>query len=171
MSPWTVARQAPLSMEFSRLEYWSGSPFPSPGDLPNPGIEPRSPALQADSLPTVAREALKKHETKQIFKISVHKPSFIAGRNIKWFSFCGSNQEVFIKITMKCHYIPPRMAKIKKTDNTESRQGCETIIRGRHVSCYSHLENWPFPLRFNTVILCNPEVSFLGIYSLELYFI
>jgi len=41
-------------MEFSRPEYWSGYPFPSPGDLPNPGIEPRSPALQADSLPTEA---------------------------------------------------------------------------------------------------------------------
>ena len=40
--PWTVARQAPLSMGFSRQEYWSGLPFPSPGDLPNPGIEPRS---------------------------------------------------------------------------------------------------------------------------------
>ena len=49
--PWTVARQAPLSMEFSRLEYWSGLPFPSPGDLPNPGIKPGSPVLQADSLP------------------------------------------------------------------------------------------------------------------------
>ena len=48
---WTVARQAPLSMGFSRQEYWSGLPFPSPGDLPNPGIEPISPALQADSLP------------------------------------------------------------------------------------------------------------------------
>ena len=46
----TVARQAPLSMGFSRQEYWSGLPFPSPGDLPNPGIEPRSPALQANSL-------------------------------------------------------------------------------------------------------------------------
>ena len=41
-----------LSMEFSRPEHWSGLPYPSPGDLPNPGIEPRSPALQADSLPT-----------------------------------------------------------------------------------------------------------------------
>ena len=50
-TPWTVARQAPLSMGFSRQEYWSGLPFPSPGDLPDPGIEPRSPALQADSLP------------------------------------------------------------------------------------------------------------------------
>ena len=49
-TPWTVARQAPLSMGFSRQEYWSGLPFPSPGDLPNPGIEPGSPALQADAL-------------------------------------------------------------------------------------------------------------------------
>ena len=51
-TPWTVAHQAPLSMGYSRQEYWSGLPFPSPGDLPNPGIEPKSPALQADSLPT-----------------------------------------------------------------------------------------------------------------------
>ena len=49
-APWMVALQTPLSMGFSRQEYWSGLPFPSPGDLPNPGIKPRSPALQADSL-------------------------------------------------------------------------------------------------------------------------
>ena len=47
---WTVAHQAPLSMGFSRQEYWSGLPFPSPGDFPDPGIEPRFPALQADAL-------------------------------------------------------------------------------------------------------------------------
>ena len=47
---WTVALQAPLSMGFSRQEYWCGLPFPSPGDLPNPEIEPGSPALQADAL-------------------------------------------------------------------------------------------------------------------------
>ena len=52
MTPWTVAHQAPLSIEVSRQEYWSGLPFPSPADLPNPGIQPRSPALQADSLPS-----------------------------------------------------------------------------------------------------------------------
>ena len=48
----TVACQAPLSMAFFRQEYWSGLPFPSPGDLPDPGIEPGPPALQADSLPS-----------------------------------------------------------------------------------------------------------------------
>ena len=52
VTPWTVACQAPLSIGFSRQEYWSRLPFSSPGDLPNPGIEPWSPALQADSLPT-----------------------------------------------------------------------------------------------------------------------
>ena len=51
VTPWTVACQAPPSMGFSRQEYWSGLSFPSPGDLPNPGIKSASPALQADSLP------------------------------------------------------------------------------------------------------------------------
>ena len=49
-TPWTVTCQAPLSMGFSRQEYWSGLPCPSPGDLPDPGIKPGSPTLQADSL-------------------------------------------------------------------------------------------------------------------------
>ena len=53
---WTVAHQAPLSMGFSRQEYWSGLPFPSPGDLPDAGIKPRSPTLQADSLPAEPQE-------------------------------------------------------------------------------------------------------------------
>ena len=51
-TPWTVACQSPLSMRFSRQGYWSRLPFPFPGDLPAPGIEPGSPALQADSLPS-----------------------------------------------------------------------------------------------------------------------
>ena len=51
-TPWTVAYQAPPSMGFSRQECWSGSPFPSPGDLPEPRIEPGSPELQADALPS-----------------------------------------------------------------------------------------------------------------------
>ena len=52
VTPWTVAHRAPLSMEFCRQEYWGGLPFSSPGHLPNPGIEPRSPTLQADSILT-----------------------------------------------------------------------------------------------------------------------
>ena len=55
---WTVACQFPLSMEFSRPEYWSGLPFPPPGDLPHPEIEPGSPTLQADSL-SLSYKALK----------------------------------------------------------------------------------------------------------------
>ena len=50
--PWTLAHQAPRSMGFSRQEYWSGLPFPSPGDLPDPGVEALSPELQADCLPS-----------------------------------------------------------------------------------------------------------------------
>ena len=49
---WAVAHQGPLSISFSRQEYWSGSPFPPPGDLHNPGIKPGSPTLQVDSLPS-----------------------------------------------------------------------------------------------------------------------
>ena len=55
VTPWTAACQAPLLMGFFRQEYWSGLPFPPQGDLPDPGIEPRSPAQQADSLPTELR--------------------------------------------------------------------------------------------------------------------
>ena len=59
--PWTEAYQAPPSMEFSRQKYWSGLPFPSPGDLSNPGTEPSSPSLQADALPSGSRG--KPHQT------------------------------------------------------------------------------------------------------------
>ena len=60
---WTVVHQAPLSMEFSRQEYWSGLPFPSPGDLPDTGIKPRSLALQASSLPSEPLRKLKRDST------------------------------------------------------------------------------------------------------------
>ena len=52
VTPWTVVHQAPLSMEFSKQEYWSGFPCPSPGDLPDPGMKPGSPELWADFLPS-----------------------------------------------------------------------------------------------------------------------
>ena len=62
VTPWTVAHQAPQHMEFSRKEYWSGLPCPPPGDLPDPGIKPRTPALQADSLPFKSRKPSVKEE-------------------------------------------------------------------------------------------------------------
>ena len=77
-APWTVAYDTSPSMGFSRQEYWSGLPFPSPGDLPNPGIEPRSPALKADAL---SSEPPGKHEyiyysmiysTRNIFIMSIY---------------------------------------------------------------------------------------------------
>ena len=55
VTPWTVSHQDPLSTEFSRQEYWGGQSFPSPGDLPDPGVKPRSPVLQANSLPAGPR--------------------------------------------------------------------------------------------------------------------
>ena len=64
-TPWAVAYQAPLSMGFSRQEYWSGLPFPSPGDLPHPGIEPKSPALQTDAVPS---EPPGKHYDRKVCK-------------------------------------------------------------------------------------------------------
>ena len=70
---WTVAHQPILSMEFSRQEYWSGLPFPSSGDLPNWGIEPRCPALQADSLPS---EPLGKFSTSVEYLYVICKVSF-----------------------------------------------------------------------------------------------
>ena len=66
---WTVAHQAPLSMGFSRQEYWSGLPFPSPGDLSDPGIEPRSPILQADALTSVPPEVISLNANKIIHEV------------------------------------------------------------------------------------------------------
>ena len=78
-TPWTVAHQAPPSKGFSRQEYWSGSPFPSPGDLPDPGIEPKSPTLQADALTSEppGKPDIKKRwqeYTEELYKKDLHDP-------------------------------------------------------------------------------------------------
>ena len=81
VTPRTVAHQAPLSMGFCRQEYWSGSPFPSPGDLPHSGIEPESPALQADSFTIWAtREALVGQRLQQVFGCAESSRSRKGGR-------------------------------------------------------------------------------------------
>ena len=69
VTPWTVAHQAPLSMGFPRQEYWSGLPFPPPGDLPDPGIEPGSPALAGRNLGTDIVISLRLLEYSYLFLI------------------------------------------------------------------------------------------------------
>ena len=85
MTPWTVACQAPPSIGFCRQEYWSGLLFPSPGDLPDPGIEPGSPTLQADSLPSAPPgKPNMKGTSHQIYETQMHfhqKPEPPCGRD------------------------------------------------------------------------------------------
>ena len=74
VSPWTVDRETPPSMGFSRQEYWNGLPFPPPEDLSNPGIQPRSPALQADSLLLSHLGSLNTHKTRQTITLRIREP-------------------------------------------------------------------------------------------------
>ena len=77
VTPWTIVHQAPLPMEFSRQEYWSGLSSPSSGDLPNPGIEPRSPTLQADSFPAQPPRKLKSGYIKLLILVLFLKTSML----------------------------------------------------------------------------------------------
>ena len=86
VTPWTVAYQASPSMGFSRQEYWSGLPFPSLGDFPDPGIEPRSPALQADALPSELPGKSKKdlHDPDNHSGVITHLVPDILECEVKW---------------------------------------------------------------------------------------
>ena len=130
--PWTVACQAPLSLKLFRQEYWSGLPFPSPGDLPNPGMEPRPPALQADSLPS---EALRKPPWKinNIFlkkwwdDLNRHfsrEDRQMASKHVKSCSTSLVINKIEIKTTMRYQLISVRMAIIKKIRGNKCCQGC-----------------------------------------------
>ena len=86
--PCSIAHQIPLSMGFVRQEYWSGLPFPSPGNLPDPGIEPRSLTLRADSLPS--EPPLKPTKVKWALRVehSSNRFSVFMKQNIREFSLC-----------------------------------------------------------------------------------
>ena len=104
-TPWTVACQAPLSLGFSRQEYWSGFQFPSPGDLPNPGIEPRSPALQSRFFTNWAlREApLLIYRTANIVCIlTLYPVSFLNSVISSSGFFCGQFHRIF-SMNDQCH--------------------------------------------------------------------
>ena len=128
MTPWTVAHQTPSSMGFSRQQYWSGLPFPSPGDLPDPGIEPRSLTFQVDALtskppgkpPQAALPSLNSYSTsKTQFKVlSLGTSDFSHWSGLQCFSFVfpprlaqttGSSILLFIVLLWllsTCHFRP-----------------------------------------------------------------
>ena len=89
--PWIVARQAPLSMGFSRQEYWSCLPFPPPRDLPKPGIKPRSSALQADSLPSELPWQLKQLIIWYILNVGIPTLWDLMPEDLRW-SWCHNNR-------------------------------------------------------------------------------
>ena len=102
----TVAHQAPPSMGFSRQEYWSGLPFPSPGDPPNPGIEPSSPALQADSLlsepPGNPSICIKNHEFLWYLQFQSNYTGFVLASFLYIFITPFSNNEKIDTYTVCC---------------------------------------------------------------------
>ena len=95
VTPWTVAHQAPQSMGFSRQDYWSELTFPSLGDIPNPGIEPGSPALQADTLPSEPYVFI------TVFEYNKLKQSPYCGRGLC--SRCA------LEVLVNCIYIPEQV--------------------------------------------------------------
>ena len=119
-TPWTVARQAPLSMGFSRQEYWSGLRFPSPGDLPDPGIEPKSPALQADSLPTEHVTQLAFCVTCMCWKFQVQGKANMHGKNY-------STGKGFYNLSVK---VPPCFVFLRMLLETEDWNNDSTSDSG-----------------------------------------
>ena len=137
-APWTVAHQAPLSMEFSRQEYWSGLWFPSLGDLPDPGIKLRSPALQADSLPAEPSRKPNKYHRKILKPLSLPLSH-------------GDVPSVSIRVTMlKTKYLK----RLNSNKNGKSRQvvkapgsrvQCWTKACRDHLSYFYRKSSWPLP--------------------------
>ena len=110
-TPWTVAHETPLSMDFSRQEYWIGLPFPSPGDLPNPGIKPASPASAGRFFATSA--------TWEAPKRDVGLPQWLSGEE----SICQCRRRGFDprsgKVPRATEQLNPRATTIGSVSNTE----------------------------------------------------
>ena len=115
-TPWTVARKALLSIEFSRQEHWSGLPLPFPGDLPDPGIEPESPRLQVDSL-----------------------PSEVPGKPVQWSTAAAAKSLSRVRLCASpwtaAHQAPPSMGFSRQ----EYWSGCHCLLQCRKVKSESEV--------------------------------
>ena len=128
-TPWTVVYQAPQSMQFSRRECWSGLPFPSPGDLPKPGIEPGSPTLQADALPSEPPGKPKNKHCKTwpkrlwLMKLNSHWPPNFLGQGAACECSSASKESPFFKASLRCYEMPwnrrAHRGRIKALTNNE----------------------------------------------------
>ena len=118
MTPWTVARQAPLSMEFSRQEYWSGWLFPSPGDLSDPGIEPWSLPLQTDSLPSEPPGKVNSSQSHQLLPLLDPQLRLVRGTSlvVQWLRLHALKQgvQVLSLVGSPRSHMPGGMAKKKR---------------------------------------------------------
>ena len=127
--PLTIAYQASLSMGFSRQEYWNGVPFPSSGDLPDPGIEPRSPALQADALPSEPPGKniwmkVKEESEKAGLKLNIQKTKITASDPITSQQIEGEKVETvtdFIFLAPKSLLMVTAAIKLKDTYSLEAK--------------------------------------------------
>ena len=127
--PLTIAYQASLSMGFSRQEYWNGVPFPSSGDLPDPGIEPRSPALQADALPSEPPGKniwmkVKEESEKAGLKLNIQKTKITASDPITSQQIEGEKVETvtdFIFLAPKSLLMVTAAIKLKDTCSLEAK--------------------------------------------------
>ena len=150
VTSWTAAHQAPLSMGFSRQEYWNGLPFPSPGDLPNPGIKPWSPALQVDSWPSEP----------------VGKPKYVYSFNQIWKSF----GHYFLK-----HFLSSSLFSPLETLTTWM-VGCLMLSHTHWCSfrfsqflyffCLILYSAWCYIFRFTNLFFCNVKCAINPIQSI-----
>ena len=104
VTPWTIAHQAPLSMRFCRQEYWSRLPFPSPGDLPNPGIKSGSPALQADS--SLSEPPGRNHYELEVIQVELYLSGFHRGNIFPSTRAPGSISLVLTAFFQGLHFFP-----------------------------------------------------------------
>ena len=143
-TPWTAAYQAPPSMGFSRQEYWSGLPFPSPGDLPDPGIEPRSPTLQADALTSEPPGKVVVFSNLRLSHVSFLLSSFFAvlvSSTLGFLSFplcwvffvlrfhCKSFPQVGLLLCLASSLLGPRQGCFSQVKSESRHHRCQVSVR------------------------------------------